>query len=185
MKKYLAIILFLFVISFSSAIKFGVSPDKILLEGNNNELICSNFTLLGDTNLIFNGDILFSERETKELTDYNLSVEEISLKVFYDKQTFSGEKQICVIGKNSKYYGALTYKVVGTNYGIGTWVEINIGEENFFIRTEAITGNAIKALDNSEQMGLVAIFLSLLVLFIFAIKNYYKKRQLISSHEQY
>jgi hypothetical protein len=181
MKKYLAVILFLLLISFTSAIKFGIGPDKIVLSGENNELICANFTILGDNNLIFNGTIKFSERETKELTDYQLSAEDLSLKVIYDRQTFVGQKQICVIGKNVKYSGALTYNIVGTNYGIGTWLEINIGNENVLIKAKSITGNAIKNFDNSEQIGLGVIFISLLILFMFSIKNYNQRKKLISS----
>lgn len=175
MKKYLTIVFVLFLISFASAIKFGISPEKIILNGENNELICANFTLIGDSNLIYEGEIKFSEREAKELADYKLNAEEIGLKIIYDKQTFKGPKKICVVGKDSKYYGAITYKIAGTNYGVGTWLEINIGNENLFIRAKSITGSAIKRIDNSEQIGLATIFISLFILLIFIIKGYRNK----------
>ena len=183
MKKYSIIILFVLVISFASAIKFGISPDKVVLKGESDDLICANITILGDRNLIFEGDIRLSEVETKNLADYKLTPEEANLKVLYDKETFKGEKQICISGKNMKYYGALTYKIVGTNYGVGTWLEIDIGNENRFMKTFSITGNAIRRVDNSEQMGLGAIFVSLLILAIFAFKSYNQRKKLISSRQ--
>ena len=127
-----------------SAIEFGISPEAINLDGNTGENICGNFSLIGDSKIVFNGSIAWSETNTKTISDYSLSSGSMSLKAAFPQEAGPGRYMLCVTGsKPGRYYGALFYKVESMSYGIGTWIYLNInGNEvdnyNYF------TGSAIE-----------------------------------------
>ncbi|VVB80591.1 Uncharacterised protein [uncultured archaeon] len=172
MKKILfLIVLFFLTISFCSAFRFGISPDKIMISGKPNELICKNYSLLGDMNLLFSGELKFSKRESKNINDYTLSGEELGLQVIYERETFGGDKQICFLGKEGKYYGALMYRINGTSYAVGTWIDYDV-ESN---ELPYLTGKVISSI-RENNYDLWFILLSLLTLLIFVVISLFRKR---------
>jgi len=153
-------ILFLFI-SFCSAVDFGISPGTIKLSIKQNEIVCENFTLIGNEENVFNGEVKWSRENSRNINQYNLPSEELKISAEIPLKIKAGEYQICVSAKNSgNYYGALMYKLDNSSYGIGTWIELEVKENNSIKTILSLTGNVI------NDTGIEKIFLFTPVLLI-------------------
>jgi hypothetical protein len=175
--KYLYIFLLLIIlINFSSSKELGMSPGIIDLEIRTGELVCKNFTILGD-NTTFSGEIKWSETNSKEIEDYNLDLEDI--KTYFPEKTKPGEKEICFETKEpGKYFGVLKYRLENNSYGIAIWVELSVeekGESKINLLQGEIIDNLRKNINDSNILVplLTIIFLLLMGILIFLIKSSY------------
>jgi hypothetical protein len=158
--SYLIILILFF--SFVSSSILGVSPDKLVFNENQNEKICMNFSLLGDSGSIFYGAIKWSEEKSRDISKYTLSSEQVNVYPDFPKQIPAGRYQICISSEDSKNkYGILSYKLENSSYAIGIWVEVNATKNNFN-PILSLTGNAVK----ENSFGKLFIFSPLLFLIV-------------------
>lgn len=154
-------ILIIFSISFFSASTLGISPGTIKISEKTNEIACRNFTLMGEENYIFNGEIKWSGKNSRNLIDYTISSDKLKIDSQIPFGIKSGTYQICFSSKTAgNYYGALKYKMNNSSYGIGTWVELNVSGENNVQNILSLTGEAI----NNFDYGKIFLFIPILLL---------------------
>ncbi len=174
MKKifFFAFILIIFFLHFFSALTLGISPGTIKISEKTNEIVCRNFTLLGDDYRIFNGEIKWSNENSKNLIDYKISSDSLGIYPQIPSEIKSGTYPICISSKNSgNYYGALMYKLNNSSYGIGAWIELNVNGEKFL----SLTGKTTDEI----SYGKIFYFLPLLliVILIFLLRKLKKKTE--------
>jgi hypothetical protein len=125
------LVLFILLISFSSAI--GLSHEKITFEGNADENICEE-VIISTNDLVFLEDRWLSEDSInkRDLKDYDLKISELDLEITYENPIYvngSRNVKICIKGKEGIYNGIILFTEINGNGGIGTWLEIYIGNE--------------------------------------------------------
>ncbi|VVB83411.1 Uncharacterised protein [uncultured archaeon] len=166
-------ILIIFLISFCSAVDFGISPGTIKISEKINEVVCKNFTLIGEGNNIFNGEIKWSNENSRNILDYKISSDKLKINIEIPSGIKAGTYQICISAeKGGDYYGALMYKLNNSSYGIGTWIELNAESGNFF----SMTGSAINNFDYGK-IFLFSPILLLIILFLLLRKLKRKKTE--------
>ena len=182
---FLCIFLIVLFLQNASSLDFGISPEKIQIKGKINEDICSNFSLIGEENLVFTGEITWANEETKTLAEYTFSSEEKNLEAVYPEQTKKGEYTFCIKGSNEgNYSGALLYKIENTSYGVGTWISVYLEKQDSENENETITpltGKAIEEKINNSEKEIYLLELStliLLVIFLFILLNKISKKRI-------
>ena len=93
MKKL--IIFLVILIPFVSALNIGMTPDRILLETQQNKEICADFSLIGDKSLVFLGEVRWSEKPGTNINNYFLLGKEVGVQEKYPERVESGRYQIC------------------------------------------------------------------------------------------
>jgi hypothetical protein len=172
-RHYLFCITILFLLSVS-AINFGISPKHIEIMTYPESESCANFTLTGDRLVVFTGEVLWSNYKTKNINDYTFSSEEVGIRAVYPKIATPGTWKICCSSKaGGKHFGALLYRVYETNYGIGTWVDLEI-EKSTSGRPSLITTFAIEELPTVKHtlFGLGFLLLILLLILLMILVHY-------------
>jgi len=164
-KKIFILVLFVYFISLSSSLDFGISPEEILISSRINKESCENFTLIGGESLIFSGETKWSKLKSRDIRQYSINGEDLGIKVSYPPTAASGTYYLCITPtEGGKYYGAIMYKIEGTNYGIGTWIELDVESESVAERISLISGNAIAANKKYRfDLTLVAILLTIIL----------------------
>lgn len=171
--RFALIFLILLSISFASSLEVGITPPKIFETGYVNEPSCTFFKLYGENISFVDGGVMFSNKNSKDIQDYTLSPGLVGLGVSFLKETSEGEKEICFLPKKKgEYYGAITYKINGTSYGIGTWINLKIDGPS---QPLLLTGKAIEEIreKNLDLWFIVGLLLLTLVGLSF---NFFKKR---------
>ncbi len=185
LKIIFGISLIVFFLQNISALSFGISPEKIEISGKINEEICGNFSLIGDENLIFVGEVKWAEENIKNILNYNISSQDIGITASYPQQTKQGKYTLCIKGnKEGEYYGALFYKIEGTSYGVGTWINVYLEREEPKLEKEvkrviSLTGKVIgeKIGNSKEKIYLFQIiFLIFLLIVLFILSKKTKRR---------
>jgi len=161
-------ILFLYIsISFCSAVDFGISPGTIKLSEKPNEITCGNFTLIGEGNDIFNGDIKWSKENSRNINDYIITSEKLKINSEIPSKIKAGTYQICISAeRGGNYYGALMYKLNNSSYGIGTWIELKVEGENSIQNILSLTGNAIKKTDLKKNIFIHPVLLIIILILL-------------------
>lgn len=171
----ISLLFFILLLSFCSALTLGISPEKIKLSGEINKEICGNFSIIGNENSLFLGEVRWSMENSKDINRYVVSSQEIKINAFFPKEASSGKYQICLSSeKAEEYYGILMYKLKDSSYGIGTWIELNIKQEKSVQNILLVTGKIIHS-NNLEKIFLFTPFLFLVVLILLLIKLKNKK----------
>jgi len=164
----LIFLLSLFIsLSFCSALDFGISPGIIKLSEKQNEIQCQNFTIIGGNEDIFNGDIKWSNENSKDISDYKLSPKELNINSTIPSGIKAGKYQICISSeKAGNYYGALMYKINNSSYGIGTWIELKVEGNNPLQNILSLTGNTIKEISYQKIFLFTPILLLAVLIFL-------------------
>lgn len=153
--------------SFCSAVDFGISPGTIKLSEKQNEIICGNFTLIGDSENIFEGNVKWSKENTRNINSYTIPSEKLKIDATIPSGIKPGIYQICVSSQNGgNYYGALTYKLNNSSYGIGTWIELKVEGGNSVGELLSLTGNAIKEIDLQKIFLFTPILLLIILILL-------------------
>jgi hypothetical protein len=128
--KLFFILFFILLIPFSSSMEVGVSPGVLVLEANQNELVCKNFSLIGQDEIVFLGDLFWSKVESRNINDYKLKSEDMGIEGVYPKNASPGKNIFCIKSKKEgNYHGVLKYKIENTNYGFLMWLDVNIEKD--------------------------------------------------------
>jgi hypothetical protein len=173
-KLFSFFVLTIFLVSFFSAVDFGISPGIIKFSEKQNEMNCKNFTIIGGSENIFNGNVKWSNKNSKDISDYKLSSEELSINTTIPSGIKAGQYQICISsGRAGNYYGALMYKLDNSSYGIGNWIELKVEGNNPIQNIISLTGRTIKEI-NYQKAFLFTPILLLVVLF-FLLKKLKRK----------
>lgn len=129
--KLIALIslLTLFAGYFVSSASIGISPGDISFSGSTNRQICSNFSVIGDGT--FKGEIKWSAKNSKNIIDYNLTSKNLQINDSFPIETIRGNYKICLSARKAgNYHGAILYKLENSSYGIGSWIELDIKDNN-------------------------------------------------------
>ncbi len=165
-KRFAFIILLNIILCFGivEGVRIGVSPDKLKFSGEVGEKICNNFTLFGE-NLVFYGNLVFNNKQSKNINDYKLTSEELWIESEFAKIGFSGINSLCLKSyKKGDYFGAILFNVPDTIYGVGIWIELNItGKEPISL----FTGNSIR--ENNGRGLFLLLIIVFVLLFVFLI----------------
>jgi hypothetical protein len=175
MKIILPIFIFLLLILFPlcSAADFGISPGIIKFSEKQNEVQCQNFTIIGGNWDVFNGNVKWSSTNSKDISDYKLSSNELKINATIPSGIQAGQHQVCISSeKAGNYYGALMYKLNNSSYGIGTWIELKVEGENPIQNILSLTGNTIKGISLQKIFLFTPIlFLIVLILLLRKLKK--------------
>ncbi|MEK6826908.1 MAG: hypothetical protein AABX99_00290 [Nanoarchaeota archaeon] len=159
-------ILIIFFIPFCSAVDIGISPGTIKISEKAKEVVCKNFTLIGEENNIFNGDIKWSNENTRNINSYTIPSEKLKINSEIPSGIKAGTYSICISAeRGGNYYGALRYKLNNSSYGIGTWIELKVEGRNPVGEILSLTGNAVRELD-LQRIFLFTPILLLIILFL-------------------
>lgn len=184
--KLFLIFLFLItiLISFCSAVDIGISPGTIILSEKQNEIACTNFTIIGEDENIFNGDIKWSNENSRKINDYTMSSEKLNINATIPSGIKAGQYKICISSKRAgNYYGALMYKLNNSSYRIGTWVELKVEGENSIKNVLSLTGSTIEKID-AQKIFLFSPILFLITLFLLLKKLKSKNKTEFNSKYQ-
>jgi hypothetical protein len=156
-----------------SASTIGISPPLIKISGTENQIACENFTLFGEENSLFTGEIKWSEENSKNINQYILPSERLKINANFPGKVGKGKYQICLSAKNSgDYFGALTYKMINSSYAIGTWIQLSVKKDNSIQEVLSITGDTIKKIDYKKIFLFTPIlFVSILILLLLKLKR--------------
>jgi len=139
----------------------------IKLSEKPNEITCGNFTIIGERNDIFNGDIKWSRENSRNINDYIITSEKLKINAELPLEIKAGTYQICISAESGgNYYGALMYKLNNSSYGIGTWIELNVEGENLIGDIVSLTGNAIKETDFKKIFLFTPILLVIILILL-------------------
>ncbi|HRZ85575.1 MAG TPA: hypothetical protein P5277_02235 [Candidatus Paceibacterota bacterium] len=171
------------------AIRLGLSPGTIELNGKSGEKICKELMVTTDqNNLILYGEDNWTEsKNSKDLKDYTKNSGNLKIKIEYPKTVVinsSGKNiSLCITGeKSGKYKGIILYKAV-TGVGVATWINLNLdndGDGGIL----SVTGNAIKDnfLENALWPLLLSSFVSIIAL-VYLLRLNKRKSQKVSEEE--
>ena len=187
MKNKFPIFLFLIIISisFCSAVDIGISPGTIKLFEKQNEVVCANFTIIGGNENFFNGNIKWSNENSRKINDYATSSEKLKINATIPSGIKSGKYQICVSSsKGGDYYGALMYRLNNSSYGIGAWIELKVEGGDSIQNILSLTGESVKEI-KIQKIFLFSPILLLIILFLLLKKLKSKNKTEFNSKENY
>ena len=151
-------------ISFFSASTIGISPGTIEISEKTNEIVCKNFTLMGEEGYIFNGEITWSNEKSKNIVTYTIPSDNLNIDSQIPSGINPGTYQLCLSSKIAgNYYGALKYKLNDSSYGIGTWIELNVSGKNFL----SLTGKTIGGISPEKIFYFTPLLLFAILIFLF------------------
>ena len=135
------IILFIFFISFCSSI--SLDHETLVFEGGVDKIICKNL-VISTNDLVFLEDRWLMENSTEErnLKEYKTKISELDLKITYENPLYvngSRSVKICLQGKEEIYKGVILITEINGNGGIGSWLEVYIGDEFILKETESLS----------------------------------------------
>lgn len=167
-KIYFIFLLSIFIsLSFCSALNFGISPGIIKFSEKQNEVSCQNFTIIGENANVFNGNIKWNDKDSKDISDYTLSSEKLNINATIPSEIKSGKYQICISSeKAGNYYGALMYKLNNSSYGIGTWIELKVEGDNPIQNILSLTGDTIKEIPYQKAFLFTPILFLIILIFL-------------------
>jgi hypothetical protein len=171
---------FLFFLNFISSLQLGLSPSQVYLKGHVDEKICANFSLNSNRNINVIVKSKWSEKESKDIKDYNLSEKEFNIEIIKPERVgIFGKKEteICFIGnKPGNFYSAILFESENGYASVGSWIFLDIEKKNF-----GITGNVIENLVNSEKSKffLLALIPEAVILFLLIKKLKSKREKLV------
>jgi hypothetical protein len=158
------IIVLLIPFIFSSSL--GISPTTIKFYEKQNEVICKNFSILGNEENILNGEIEWSRENNKDVSKYILSSNDLEINIDFPIKVKKGEYQICIYSeREGKTYGILTYKLENSSYAIGTWIELEVAKNNLQ-NVLPLTGDSIKNLDYKKIFFLTPLLFIIILVFL-------------------
>jgi len=167
----LFLIFLIILLPLSSATSLGVSPDNLKFSGKTNEVICKNFSILGDEKNVLSGEVRWSNKSSRNVNDYTLSSTELKISAIYPAKAKTGKYQICISAeKEGTYYGALLYKLENSSYGIGIWTDLEIKQNPSIKESLSITGGATNE-NNSFQNYLFFTPVLFIAILIFLLKR--------------
>ncbi len=187
MKNKISIFLFLIIISisFCSAVDVGISPGAIKLSEKQNEMLCANFTIIGENENIFNGNIKWSNENSRKINDYIIPSEKLKINAAIPSGIKAGPHQICISSsRGGDYYGALMYKLNNSSYGIGTWIELKVEGGDSIQNVLSLTGESVKGTE-IQKVFLFSPILFLIILFILLKKLKSKNKTEFNSKKNY
>jgi hypothetical protein len=178
MKSLILFLAIFLMIGLVSSLSFGVSPDRINLETQQNKDVCTNVKLIGE-NLVFSGEMKWSEGSSKDVNDYMINGKDIGISEKYPHRTGPGTYQICFESeKPGEFQGTLKYKIENSSYGIAIWINLLVEETEKTSLPEKITlltGNVAKdikekssELKNEILTGSLIFLIGFLGVLIFA-----------------
>jgi hypothetical protein len=177
-KIFIYLILLIFLISFVSSVSFGVSPTKLVFNEKQNEEICKNFSVFMDEGRTFNGEIKWSNKKSREISDYTLSSQDVGLKILFPMQIKKGQYRICISAENEgEKYGILSYKLENSSYAVGIWIEVNV-TKNSFNPIFLLTGKTVEG-NSAENFFIFTPLLLLIILIILLLNLKRKNRELV------
>lgn len=146
------------------AMDIGITPGSMVIHARQGKASCANFTLAEDGNSTFLGEMRWSNVASRNIKDYALNSSPKGINVSFDKTARPGKHEICITGTPGRHHGVLLYKLRGSHYGVGAWIEISSQEEQ---KTGAIylTGKTIKG-DIARTRALPALAALLLLALI-------------------
>jgi hypothetical protein len=183
MKKIIILLVLILELNFLSSQTIGINPTEVNIETVIGGEICKSLTLKATGEIFAQDRWLKQGEKQKILSNYNLSSKDFDIEIKYNKIFRINEKErlnFCITPKKAgEFQGVLLYKVEGTNFGVGIWINLKVLEKNKM----SITGNTIKKnIFNFEEKSLVGlgtcfILLSLtLAILLFKMK---KKQEII------
>jgi hypothetical protein len=187
-KKIIGIFfLLLFFLQLISSLELGLSPAYLDLEGKAEEKVCQNVSVYADRDI----NVTIKDKWTKidgsrKIKDYNLSREDINIKVISPERIpiSAGEKrkiEVCFSGKNAgNFYGAILFESDRGYANIGSWVNLKItkSQKNNII---SLTGEVIGEVKGNNLLfiGLFSIVIEGFVLFLLVRKIRKKRPKMI------
>lgn len=156
-----------FCIAQSSSIK--ISPLKTELDIKLwSEQNCKIFYVIPDKNLQVT--TRWSRNFPGEEDSYNLSREQIRLKINYTKLEY-GKYEFCFEPqKEGMFYGLIFFQPEESLVRMGTWINLNVTSKSPAETISLITGNVIGK-TNKVNVGLGIVFFLLLIIFSLIIKR--------------
>ncbi len=165
-------ILTIFLFSFVSSLKLGISPAYMDLSGEINEKICKNVSINSDReiNVTIEDKWFYGQTQSRNLKDYNLSAEGIGIKFFGDEKVSINQTdrlEICFLAeKTGDYYGIILFSSENNFATIGSWVKLEISGNKINSSPLILTGSAIKGIfSKPDNLVLISsIFVTLISL---------------------
>jgi len=171
MKIVAFLFVFIFLLSFSSALQIGVSPAHLTLSSEINKKVCSKVVVDSDRQITINIEDKWGKIKSKNINEYNFSAKDVGVEIFLP-EPFSIDKtkeiEICFLTKKSgKYYGLISFNSGGGFVGVGQWIEINV-RNNFLPKSLTMTGATIGVKKQSIKYFLIGLtfFLELGLLYL-------------------
>lgn len=171
MQKIIAFIIVSFLlINFVSSEGIKISPTKTTLEIKTENQNCTTVYFLPDKNTTI------ESRWTKERVfgseNYNLSKEQIRLKINYTRQEY-GKYEICFTPSKAGYfYGVIFFQPEGSLVKMGTWIELKVESRTPIESISLITGNVIGK-GNLTNIGLGLVLVLLLIVLFLIIRRFF------------
>ena len=166
-KKSYFILFFSLVISMPTCISdstsIKVSPLKTELSLKiNGETNCTIFYVLPDSKMSITSR--WSKNYPGEADKYNLSKEQIKLKINYTRIEY-GKYEVCFEpAKAGLFYGIIFFQQENSLVKMGSWINLNVTQTTPIEIISLITGNTISKI-NGTNIGLgLTLFLLLVVL---------------------
>ncbi len=169
------------MIGFVSSLSFGITPDRINLETQQSKEVCADVRLIGE-DLVFSGEIKWSEGSSKSINDYVINGEDLEISEKYPHRTGPGTYQICLESKEpGEFQGALKYKIEDSSYGIAIWINLLVEETEKGSLPEKITlltGNVARDIQekSSELKNEILAGRLIFLLGLFGFVVFYKKK---------
>jgi hypothetical protein len=175
MKEKFLFILFIFIciVPISSALK--ISPTQSTLEINQYETNCTDIWVLPHEDFVITSKWTYDGKGN--LSNYILDNKKIGLEINYSYIS-EGKYKICFTPNgDGNLSGIIYFYSEKTMIEIGSWVELKIHHIGAIERASMITANVIKESGTSSaNLFLGIIFISLLAVFLFLLKNFFKKK---------
>lgn len=145
-------------------LNLSLKPAKIELRGNIGELLCSEFEVSSDLKDIFIED-KWSKIKSEELWDYKLPPSKLGIETSISQSNFN---KVCFIAnKPGEYFGVLLLRPSGSNFGMGSWIILNISDRE---KEFKITGAVVNT-KNKSLIGIEIAVLLFLVFYLYKIKK--------------
>lgn len=171
MKYALPILIFILLVSFSSAIK--ISPVQSVIYMNQYETNCTNVWVLPEANYSIKSK--WGIDGMGDLSKYNKTKENIKLDIKYTYIS-DGKYEICFTPSMAGNLSGIIYFYDKDNMvEIGSWVDLKVDGINPIERISILTGNAIKENKNVvTNVGLGLVFFVLVIVLALVIRKSFK-----------
>jgi hypothetical protein len=178
-KLYLLLILSVFLLSFSSAIK--ISPTQQELVMKQHETNCTNIWILPEADYVISSRWSYEGRG--DLAKYTLSTKDIKLNINYSYES-EGKYTVCFTPqKAGNLSGILYFYDEKKMIEIGSWIDLKVEQVGNIERISLITGNAVKNYEiNTTNIILGIIFVLLLIIFLLIIRRQLRIKSFKNKH---
>ncbi len=175
------LLIFVFLVSLSSALQIGVSPAESRIKGDVNERLCIELEVYSRD---YNGMIIVEDRWSnssgRNLNLYSYNSSFFDIDVIYNNRLESlsnQEHEVCFITHNEgKYSGVIIYETEGNGAGVGSWIVLDIGNGFFDESLERIqlTGAVIGNLAKENSL-LAQTMLFIFLILILILSNFLRR----------